>query len=191
MLHAIAAELTTALATRDVPFKVHYSDAPEASGISWLRIVLDEDMDAGDSFSAPSCQHRNPPSVGTLAVGAVFRIWAVSEVRGATAHNHRAMARQMLDHLLVALDQVGKSRVNVWRWKSGKFLKPEAIDPLLAGMRNISGVVYELRGTFDRGVFGKTWQGEIQPTVTVGPDGAVIRQDLLVVESDPDEEYTR
>jgi hypothetical protein len=191
MLHAIASELNTALADKGVPFPVYYSDAPQANGISWRRIILDEDMDGGDSFKPQACMNRNPKSPGTLACGVVFRVWAESNVHGAMGHNHRELARQVVDMLLVAIDQVCRGRVQPWSWKSGKFLKPEQIDPSLQGMRPFSGAVYEIRGSIDRGVFDKTWVGEATPTVEVGPDGMIIRQNKLVVESDPDEIYER
>ena len=191
MLHAIASELTTALAAKGVPFQVYYSDAPQAHGISWRRIVLDEDTDGGDGFKPQACQNRNPKSPGTLSVGVVLRVWAESNVHGAMGHNHREMARQVVDLLLVAIDEVCRTRAQPWTWKSGKFLKPEQIDPSLQGMRPASGVVYEIRGSIDRGVFDRTWIGEAAPTVEVGTDGMIIRQNTLVVEGDPDEVYTR
>lgn len=179
MMHGIALEVAAELRARGVPFSVVYG--PERMGTtvtSATRIVIERDRATGDGIGPARSVHTNPKMRGVRAIGCVARIFGKSNVAGAGGHGHEAVADQLVDALIVALDVVVRRNQTLWAPVSGKFLTAE--DLSARGLTTWPGVVYELRFTVDRGVFDRDFAGEAAPEASVGPGGVAIQSTTKV-----------
>lgn len=179
MMHSITLEVAAQLRARGVPHAVVYG--PERTGTTVtgpVRIVIERDRAAGDGIGPARSVHTNPKMRAVRAIGCVARVFAKSNVAGAGGHDHEAVADQLIDALVVALDVVVRSNQTLWSPVSGKFLTAE--DLAARGLTTWPGVVYELRFTVDRGVFDLDFAGEAAPEADVGPGGVGIKSTTKV-----------
>jgi len=173
VIHAIGVSLRTRLAARGVPFEV--VDGPEpaknASTFGRERIVLERDT--SDSFRAGRGTKQNPARGAWFReVGCVARIFARSPRAGAMSFEHFERTEHVLDHVIVALDEVVRGdRKEVLTLTGGGFVELED----MSASDRVSGAVYELRFVVERGVYAETWAGEARPEATIGGvDGVAI-----------------
>lgn len=168
MIYEIGVEIGAAIAARGCPLKV--VDGPEAAAPvtgSRERIVIEHDLDGGDSFGPVKSAHTNPKHVATRRIGAKLTIYAQSPKPGAQLFEHRRRAEHVLDLVFVALSQVARKRANECAVGAGKFL--EAAD--LEASARYPGAVYELKFDFGRAVEVRDWDGEKQPEATLEAGG--------------------
>ena len=105
------------------------------------------------------------------SVGVLVRIYGQSTKAGATPQDHAEVVEQLLDHVVVALDDVLRGGKTLWTLGAGGFAQPEA----LRGSEGRSGALYELRLSYERPVLATTWAGDAAPETTLDPDtGATI-----------------
>lgn len=180
MMHSITLEVGAELRARGVPFAVVYG--PERMGTtvtSAPRIVIERDRKAGDGVGPARSVHTNPHMRAVRAIGCVARIFGKSNAAGAGVQDHEAIADQLVDKVLVALDKVVRSNQTLWRPVSGKFLTAE--DLAARGLTTWPGVVYELQFTVDRGVFDTDFAGEAAPETSLGGvDGVTVKSKTKV-----------
>jgi hypothetical protein len=165
MLHEIGRELGAVLAANGCPFVV--VDGPEqVTAATWgrRRIVIEHDA-GGDSFSAPRNATRNPRIYQVRNIGVKLTIYAQSTATGARPFEHRRLAEQVLDQVVVALTDIAAVRRNAVKFTGGKFIQPADLDK----SEFPPGVAYELTFTFDRGITGVTWAGAAEPETTITP----------------------
>lgn len=184
MIHAIATELTAALAAQDCPLKV--IDGPEptkATTHARERIVIEENDDADDSFGPIRTPQKNPRARVLVKVPAKITIYAQAVGASTAQWEHRRRARRILDVVLVALDDVLRTRKQPYELGRGRFVP-------LADQEASSvpaGAVYELTLSIERNVFEKTWEGDKKPEATLGGvDGVVISNTVRAAHSGSD-----
>ncbi len=124
--------------------------------------MLEHD-EGGDAFAAAASQTINPKIRYVRNIGCKLTIYAQSTRTGALEFEHRRIAEQALDAVLVAMDDVAAARKNGWAIKGGKFITPADLDKSQAQ----AGAVYELTFTFERGVSERTWANAIRPESTL------------------------
>jgi hypothetical protein len=147
MIREIAAQLNAYLAALGVPYGVEYG--PTGGETCWRDGLISVERDErGDTFGPVQAVHRNPKLVTTRSVGVLIRIWTQTSKRGAAQWEHERRAERVLDFVLSGMAEIAATRGNTWTPQSGAFIVPED----LAASENAGGAVYELRGTFDRGV---------------------------------------
>lgn len=171
MIHDVGVELQAALVALGCPLKVVDREARKPAGtVGPERIVIE--FDGSDSFSASRSQHRNPEHRFTRSVGAKLTIYAVSSRAGAAEFEHTRKAEHALDLVLVALDNVARTRRVAWTPTGGGFVQPEDLE----GSERRGGAVYELTFTIDRAVTVRTWTGDAAEEVTVGTDVEIVNE---------------
>ena len=166
MIHEIGRELGAALADNGCPFAV--VDGPEqVTPATWgrRRIVIEHD-DGGDTFASPRNAKTNPRLYQIRNIGIKLTIYAQSTSTGARPFEHRRLAEQVVDQVVVALMDIAAVRKNGIAFTGGKFFKPDDLEK----SESPPGVAYELRLTFERGITGVTWAGEAaaETTITAG-----------------------
>ncbi len=158
MIREIGRELEQFLRAKGCPLPV--VDGPEATGTTtWGRQRIVIQYDGEDAITRPTTQSLNPKLYYIINYGAKLTIYAQSRNAGAKLFEHRRVALQARDLLLVALDRVAAARSNSWVPKGGRFIVPED----LKDSEVQAGAVYEISFTFDRGVEDRTWDGEKYP----------------------------
>jgi hypothetical protein len=171
VIHAIGVAMQSRLRARGVPFVV--VDGPEeranAGTFARERIVIERDT--ADTFRAGRGTKQNPARGAWFReVGCVARIFARSPRAGALSFEHYERAEHVLDHVLVALDEVVRGdRKEMLTVTGGGFVP---LDDVAASER-VAGAVYELRFSVERGVYAETWAGEARPEATIGGDDGV------------------
>lgn len=179
MMHEITLAVGAELRARGVPFAVVYGPERMATTLtSPARIVIERDREAGDGIGPARSVHTNPHMRAVRAIGCVARIFGKRNSGGAGVQDHEAVADQLIDQLIVALDKVVRSNQTLWKPVSGKFLTAE--DLAARGLTTWPGVVYELRFTVDRGVFDTDFAGDAAPEADVGPGGVGIKSTTKV-----------
>jgi len=166
MIHDVGADLLTQLQANACPFPV--IDGPEfrpTTTFARERIVIEQDMNGGDSFTSRRQADTNPRTWLTRNTGVKLTIYAQCPNKGALYWEHIYRAEHVLDMVLVALSIIAKERKNLVVFKSGKFVLPAD----LKESETPGGAVYELLFTFDRGVADRTWTGAVLPTTVVSP----------------------
>lgn len=181
MLHEIGRELEARLVSRGCPFKVIDRETTKPTAYRNV-IVIEHDDDAGDSFSPPVSQSRNPKRRWMHSPAGKITIYAQSTRAGALEFEHRRLAWQVLDLVTVAMDEVIAERRNRWRPTDGRFVP---IDDLQRSERQ-GGAKYELRFTIDRAVHVETWSREFLPEGTVTGIRSTTRVGLAHGEDAPD-----
>lgn len=164
MLHEIGVQLEAALVAKGLSFKVY--DGPEIRKTATFareRVVIEHDMQAGDTFGSRHRADTNPRTRMTRAIGTKLTIYAQHPAPGSSYWEHKRRAEHVLDLVLIALDVIAKERANIFAPKSGKFVFPDD----LKASETPGGAVYELFFTFDRGVADRKWDGTAQPTTVV------------------------
>lgn len=157
MIHELATELRAELRALGVPVAV--IDGPEpTTTTTWgrERIVVAFNEDGSDSFVQPRALRTNARHRYTAREACKVTIYAQSPAASATSFEHRARAKRLRDHVLVAFDVVAAKRRNRWSPDSGRFIAPEDLDK--SGQPK--GAVYELLFTFEQAVPVLTWKGE-------------------------------
>lgn len=173
MIHAIGVALRTRLAARAVPFDVVDGPEPRTSAGTFARERIVIERDTSDSFRAGRGTKGNPGRGAWFReVGCVVRIFARSPRAGAMAFEHYERAEHVLDHVIVALDEVVRGdRKEMLTLGGGGFVELDD----LAGSERKGGAVYELRFVVERGIYAETWLGEARPEAVIGGvDGIAI-----------------
>jgi hypothetical protein len=169
MLYEIAKELDAAFKVQHVPFPVVFG--PElvkniSSGREHVSIeyVINEKR---DSVSPPKATHANPPVPFNLDQAVRLRIYARSNVGGATWANHSRRAKKVLRHALAELDIVVRvKRQNAMKFAGGGFVTLEDDK----GTELFNGAVYELDFSIDSSVPRVNWEDEANDEVVLGTD---------------------
>ena len=156
MMHAIGRELEAELQSRGCPLKV--VDRETATPATWTnpRIVIEH---AGDTFAAPRVLSINPKRHYERTIGGKITIFAKSAKPGALEFEHRHIAEEVLDQVLVAMRYVAARRLNSYTLGAGKFIPIKDLEKSDAQ----GGAVYELAFSFSRAVTERTWVGDFQP----------------------------
>lgn len=172
MIFEIAKEVTALLRARGVPYDVVVDDAPTTQAtFARSRIRLDHtEGDGSDRFSAPRSQRPRDAHRFTRSQGFTLEIYAKSTKQGATPFEHKRLANNVLDQVLVAFDDVAARRKNAWSPTAGGFVPL----PDFEGSEKPGGALYRLTFTFDRAVSERDFDGALEPTATFGPGGVVL-----------------
>jgi hypothetical protein len=171
MLYEISKELSSALSVVGCPLRVVYGPEPKTTGLTDSRIVIERDRKAGDQFTGPRSQQRNPKLIDVRAIGCVLRVYAQSTLAGASVYDHERIADQAIDQIDVAMRTIINTRKTMWRVTSAKLLSADELQ--LQGLTVWPGVVYEMKFQVDRGVLRTTWAGEAADEATMGGEGGV------------------
>lgn len=190
MLHEIGLELQAALRARGCPLVV--VDGPEdtkAATYGRERIVIEYDFDRGDSFGPVRSQRANPKHRFVSDEGAKITIYTQSTKPGAQPFEQRRRAKHVRDLVLIALDEVARTRRNVLTLAGGRFVRPEALE---GTERDSAGAVYELTFSVDRAVHEQRWDGSIagEWTVTAGSIASTTKVSALGGPDDDDNPQT-
>jgi hypothetical protein len=176
MIHEIGVELQAKLKARGCPFQVE--DGPEkTSPTTWgrERIVIAYD-ETGDRFGWARSQRANPPHRATCSMGCKITIYAQHRSSGALPFEHTRRARAVVDQVVVALYEIASARKNACTITGGRFFTPADLQE----SEIERGAAYELKFTFDRGVYERTWANAIRPTTTV-TDGLITGTDEITI----------
>ncbi len=160
MLHEIGRELEAALIEKGCPFKVKDREAYKPTA---HRNVIVIEHTGGESFSPTTSQSENPKRYYVRNVGAKLTIYAQSTKAGAAEYEHRRLAEQVLDIVLVELRRVCNVRRMLPDIGGGRFVTIED----LAASETQAGAAYELTFTVARAVEDKAWDGSLAPEFTV------------------------
>lgn len=185
MIHEIGLELAAKL--RAIGCTVPVVDGPEygePTTNARERIVIEHDEDGSDRFGPPRSQHSNPKHRYTRAIAGKITIYARSPSANATTWENRNRAEHILDLVLCKMCQVAAERKNLWQPVGGGFVRPRDLEQ----SPRPGGAVYELTFTFDRGVFEQTWDGDIRPTATLGPNAVRSRTAVSLAHSGDDDD---
>lgn len=168
MLYDLTKEIRAVLQSKGVPVSIEYGpERTQSTTFGRERIVLEEDVDAGDSFGPAISVHTNPKHRASQRLGVAVRIYAQATIVGAAVQDHRRRARAIFDPLFVAIDTILRgSRKNLWEPSSGKFLSADEFQ--LRGLETWSGAVYEFKFTVSRAIEDLTWVGDANPEITLG-----------------------
>lgn len=160
MMHLIGKELQAELESRGCPYKVH--DRETATPTTWAhpRIVIEHDS---DTFGAPLGLSYNPKRHYERIVGGKITIFAKSARPGAQEFEHRNLAEEVVDQVLVGMRYVAARRLNRYTVGAGRFVPLKDLEKSDAQ----GGAVYELRFTFSRAVSERQWSGDFQPEATI------------------------
>jgi hypothetical protein len=159
MLHEIGRELEAFILAKGCPFRVRDREALKPT--EWRNVIVIE-HDA-DTFGPARSQSYNPRRHWTRNIGAKITIYAKSPQSGAVEFEHRRVAEQVLDQVLVALRHIAARRKIGLAIGAGKFATVAALE----SSDRQGGAVYELAVSFERGVAEVTWVGASAPTVTL------------------------
>jgi hypothetical protein len=166
MIHELGVELAAYLGSKGCPFVDFVVDGPELRPTTTFareRIVIEHDMQGGDTFTPRTVANREPGRIRlNRVIGVKLTIYAQCPNKGAAYWEHVRRAEHVLDMVLAGLDIIKVKRKNHLVWRGGKFVFPEDFKPETAG-----GAVYELAFTFDRGVAVKNWDGTAEGTATI------------------------
>ena len=141
------------------------------------RIVIEHDLQKGDSFSNSRSQRPNPVHIYTRNIAVKITVYAQSPRSGAQDFEHRRRAEHIVDLVLVALDFIAAGDApifNVWTPNTGGFVISEDLE----GSERWGGAVYEMAITISRAVRVQTWAGDIADEATLGTnvDTALTRE---------------
>lgn len=166
MIHAIGVGLRTKFAARGVPFDVVDGPEPRPSAGTFGRERIVIERDTSDGFIPGRGTKQNPARAAWFReVGCILRIFVRSPRAGAMSFEHYERAEHVLDHAIVALDEVVRGdRQEMLTLTGGGFV--ELAD--MAPSERVGGVVYELRFVVERGVYAETWAGEARPEAVIG-----------------------
>jgi hypothetical protein len=168
MMYQITRELDAALKRQGVPFPVVFGpEVTQSTGSTNERVVLEPFInDKRDTVGGPRASHPNPKMPRIRNQAARIRIFARSNLAGAAWHDHSERAEEVLDHLIVELDAIVRTRGNTLSFGAGGFVVlVDDKDSLVW-----SGAVYEQDVVVDRGCFRRTWKGESATEVVIGVD---------------------
>jgi hypothetical protein len=168
MLYVISRELEYALKAQHVPFPVVFGpERAEEVASSRERIVVEYRGAGGDSYGPPKQMHANPRMAATCKEGARLRIFARSNLTGATWHDHAERAKRVAHHIIAELIPVVRMRKCEIALGAGGFV--ELGDT--AGSATQSAAVYELVFEIECAVYRRTWEGDKRPEATLGQGG--------------------
>jgi hypothetical protein len=168
-LYAIARALEARLKTLHVPIPVLYVLGAEPSSSltsARERIVIIEPRDEKSSrVLPPRGIHINPRHPVRMVDPGTLRIYARSALTGAGDQDHVDRAHRIRTQVIAQIEYIARTRKNVIEWGTGGFISlPDS------GTSVFAGTVYEHDFTLDSSVEARTWEGDAQPTVTVGTD---------------------
>ncbi len=155
MIHEIGVELQAFFVSRGAGgFPV--IDGPEIRGTSTYsreRVVLEHDMEGGDTYGSRLRADHNPRTRLTRDVGYKVTVYAQYPRKGAIYWEHKQRAEKVMDMVQVGLDRIVKARQNIIQFRSSKFEFP----PDLKDGETPGGAVYVMYCTIDRGVADRMW----------------------------------
>ena len=171
MIYSIGRELEARLRAKGCPFKVVDREAFKKTAWTSGIVVLEE---TGDTYAPPTSQSINPKRYYDGKIGAKLTIYARSTNAGALEFEHRRLARQVVDIVLVGLRYIRGARRQHIAIGNGSWGDIED----LAGSERKGGVVYELAITVDRGVADVNFAGDAAAEFTFVADSITNRTDV-------------
>jgi hypothetical protein len=156
VIHQIAKDLGKYLASRGCGFPVYDKEATAPTTWARNRVVVARGDE--DKVGPPRFQSRNPKVHFIRTIPATITIFAQSTKTGAQEFEHRRVADNVVDMVLIALRSIAGTR------KSGLAIvssKRVPIDDLEKSER-VGGYAHEIAFTIERAVSERTWAGAIQ-----------------------------
>lgn len=178
MLYEIQRELAEALRTRGCPLPVVYGPEPTQKLPSNERIVFQR-QGQPEEMGFAQVTKRNPPGTGYKRwQGFAIRVHCQSTKKNARIQDHERRCDHVLDRIVACMVRVVAERGNSLEWTGGGWVRPEDMQAEENERGVFSGVVYELTGRVDRGVFDwETWPDSENPEGGKG-DEAVVGTDF-------------
>ena len=166
MIHEVGRELEVLLAAQGCPFKVYDKEATKPTSWARNRIVIERGDE--DKVGPPRFQSRVPKVHFVRQIPATITVFAQSAVTGAQLFEHRRLADNVVDMVLIALRKIAGTRKNGLAIASSKRVPIDDLEKSeVAG-----GFAHQIAFTIERAVSERTWAGDLQEQFEV-PTGGI------------------
>lgn len=153
------------LAARKFPFPVTYGPEHHRRESFHTTIVFERDADAPDLPAAPAGFQVNPRKVLSLWLACKCTIYAKSSLHAATVGEHEALALQLVEGVVTALDDWTSEGKTMLQLREMRFLRAEELQ--MPGLESWPGRAYQIKFAVGAGLVKRTFLGEARPTYTV------------------------
>lgn len=143
-------------------------------------IILERDRDADDQWLPAKGANQNPDSRGVRGLAVKVTIFSRSALPSAAVFEHEYECEQYVDAWLSAWSEwVVAAKAGVLTITSSRYLSTKDRDDVEAW----GGVVYQIKGVVQRGVYSREFTGAARPTGQAGGVGSSV--DVAQNSTDP------